>query len=77
MPVIKMQITEKKDSLTFDGIDKFFVPVLYLKYAYYKISYLYGLSYNEAMSIWHSNSKSKLLKVIDRKLTEDELEGEE
>lgn len=70
-----MQITEKKDSLVFDGIHKYFVPALYLKYAYYKICYIFGISYNEAISLWHSNPKSKLIKITERKLTKDELEG--
>lgn len=75
MPMIKMQITEKKDSITFDGIDKYFIPILYLKYTYYKLAYIFNISYFEAMSMFKSNSKSKIMKVVEQTLSINEREG--
>lgn len=70
-----MRITEKKNRLIFDGVDKFFVHGLMLKFMLYKLAYLYRVSYDEAVSMWKSNAASKITKVVNRPLSKEEREG--
>ena len=75
MPITIMRVKEGKDNIAFEGVDKYMIPELYMKYALYKICYIYRISYHEAISLWYSTSKSKILKIADNKLTPDQLEG--
>lgn len=75
MPIMKMRVTETKGSITFDGVDKYMIPILLLKYALYKLAYIFGISYAEAYSMWHSNSRGKLLRIINRPLSKEQREG--
>jgi len=75
MPISSMRITERKDRITFDGVDKYMIPMMYQKYIFYKLAYIYRISYNDAISMMFSNSTSKIRRIVDNVLTIEEREG--
>ena len=75
MPVSIMKISETKEDVTFHGVDKYMLFQHEFHRMLYKLCYKYRLTLNEALSMFHSNSKNQLVRHCLKPLDEDEREG--